>query len=83
MQTLRARRRPNIERTEQRRHRPDYWLPLLATGLLGIGVVVVYAISPGVSNQNNVSEVYYITKQLIAVALGAVAFIVLSRIPYK
>ncbi len=82
MQTLRARRRPNPTAVEQRRHRPDYWLPLIATGLLGVGVVVVYAISPGVSNQNNVSEVYYITKQLVAVLLGAIAFIVLSRIPF-
>jgi len=44
--------------------------------------VVVYAISPGVSNQNNVSEAYYITKQLVAVGLGALAFIILSRIPF-
>jgi cell division protein FtsW len=58
-------------------------LPLIATGLLGIGVVVVYAISPGVSNHTNVSEAYYITKQLVAVALGAIAFLVLSRIPIK
>lgn len=84
MQNLtRARRRPNLAKSEQRRHRPDYWLPLIATGLLGIGVVVVYAISPGVSNQKNVSEAYYITKQLVAVLLGAVAFIILSRVPYQ
>ncbi|MDB5182222.1 MAG: Stage sporulation protein [Candidatus Saccharibacteria bacterium] len=83
MQTLRARRRPSLAETEQRRHRPDYWLPLIATGLLGIGVVVVYAISPGVSTQNNVSEAYYITKQLVAVALGAIAFLVLSRVPIR
>ncbi len=83
MQTLRARRRPNSNNTEQRRHRPDYWLPLIATGLLGIGVVVVYAISPGVSNHNNVSEAYYITKQLVAVGLGGIAFVLLSRVPYQ
>jgi cell division protein FtsW len=84
MQTLtRARRRPQASDIEHRRHRPDYWLPLIAVGLLGIGVVVVYAISPGVSNKNNVSEAYYITKQLVAVALGAIAFIIISRLPYK
>jgi cell division protein FtsW len=83
MRIDRARRRPNLEQAERRRHRPDYWLPLIATALLGIGVIVVYAISPGVSAQKNVSEAYYISKQLLAVGLGAAAFITLSRIPYR
>ena len=84
MKTLtQARRRPNLAERTQRRHKPDYWLPLIATGLLGIGIVVVYAISPGVSNHNNVSEAYYISKQLVAVLLGVVAFITLSKVPFR
>ena len=83
MITGRARVRPNLEERGQRKHRPDYWLPLLATALLGIGLVVVYAISPGVSELNHVSEAYYVSKQLLAIGLGIVAFLVLSRIPYK
>lgn len=79
----RVRRRPEVGQTERRRHRPDYWLPMLATGLLAVGVVVVYAISPGVSAQTNVSELYYVAKQLLAIVLGIFAFIALSRIPYK
>src|SRR5205823_807538 len=51
--------------------------------LLVIGLVVVYAISPGVSQQKNVSESYYVSKQLLAIALGIVAFIVVSQIPYR
>lgn len=65
-----------------RRHKPDYWLPVLATGLLAIGLVVVYAISPGMSVQKGISESYYISKQFIAIVLGVAAFIALSRIPY-
>ncbi len=80
--TLRARRRPAVADGNRRKHRPDYWLPLIATGLLAIGLVVVYAISPGVSIQKGVSEAYYVSKQLMAIGLGIVAFIVLSRIPY-
>lgn len=78
-------RRPlsRITETGQRKHRPDYWLPLIATGLLGIGLVVVYAISPGISNQNGVSEAYYVSKQLIAIVFGVTAFMTLSKIPYK
>lgn len=67
----------------RRRHRPDYWLPVIATGLLSIGLVVVYAISPGMSVLKGVSESYYISKQLIAILLGVAAFIVMSRIPYQ
>ncbi len=66
----------------RRRHRPDYWLPVIATGLLSIGLTVVYAISPGMSVLSGVSETYYITKQLIAIVLGVAAFVILSRLPY-
>lgn len=83
MRTLeRARRRPTNESKTNRRHRPDYWLPLIATGLLSTGLIVVYAISPGVSVLKGVSEAYYISKQLIAIGIGILAFIILSRIPY-
>lgn len=81
--TARARRRPDLATVERRKHRPDYWLPLLATALLGIGLIVVYAISPGVSEINHVSEAYYVSKQLLAIAFGIVAFVTLSRIPYR
>lgn len=83
MRVERERRRPSVGTVERRKHRPDYWLPLIATALLSIGLVVVYAISPGVSIQRNVSEAYYVSKQLLAIFLGVVAFIVLSRMPYK
>lgn len=56
---------------------------MIAVGLLSIGLVVVYAISPGMSAQRGVSEGYYISKQLIAILLGVAAFIALSRIPYS
>lgn len=67
----------------RRRHKPDYWLPMLATGLLAIGLVVVYAISPGMSAMRGVSESYYISKQLIAILLGIAAFVIMSQVPYN
>lgn len=66
-----------------RGHKPDYLLLVLACGLLAVGLIVVYAVSPGMSALGNVSEGYYISKQLIAIALGTIAFILLSRIPYQ
>lgn len=67
----------------RRRHKPDYWLPLLATGLLSVGLVVVYAISPSMSALRGVSESYFISKQFIAIVLGITAFVILSKFPYQ
>ncbi len=70
----RSTRRPLfIERLGQRRHRPDYWLLLLSSVLLAIGLIVIYAISPGLSAQNGAGDNYYVTKQLIAIGLGTAA----------
>lgn len=77
-----AQRRPaHQDQSVGRRHRPDYWLPLLSTALLGIGLVVIYAISPGLAGQNNVGENYFVSKQLIAIALGIIAFVAMANIP--
>lgn len=66
-----------------RRHRPDYILLLICVLLLGIGMIVVFAISPGLSAQKGVNENYYVVKQLIAIVLGVLAFAVVSNIPTR
>lgn len=76
----RPRRRAVVGKS-QRKHKPDYILVILSLALMAIGLVVVYAISPGLSAQKNVSENYYVVKQLIAVTLGIAAFITTSFIP--
>lgn len=77
------RRRPLQSNKVNRRHKPDYLLVILSVLLLTVGLIVVYAISPGLSAQKNVSENYYVSKQLVAIALGIVAFIVTANIPTK
>ncbi len=64
-----------------RRHQPDYILLLLSVGLMTIGMVVIYAISPGLAAQKNVSENYYASKQIISVLMGIAAFMITSHIP--
>jgi cell division protein FtsW len=64
-----------------RKHRPDYWLLILCVTLLAIGLIVVYAISPALSAANHVSNSYYVGKQLLAIGLSAIAFIVTSQVP--
>jgi cell division protein FtsW len=64
-----------------RKHRPDYWLLVWSAILLVIGLIVVYSISPALSQTNHVSSNYYVIKQLIAIALSLVAFVVAYKIP--
>lgn len=64
-----------------RRHRPDYGILLIALGLLGIGLIVVYSISPGLASTRGVSESYFVIKQLLAIALGLITFFIFSVIP--
>ncbi len=66
-----------------RRHRPDYFLLLIGLLLLALGLIVVYSISPGLSAQKHVSENYFVTKQLIAIALGIAVFGVVATIPLQ
>jgi len=76
---LRERRAP--QQAHARRHRPDYWLIALCALLLSIGLVVVYAISPALSESTHVSNNYYVSKQLVAISLSVVAFLITSRMP--
>jgi cell division protein FtsW len=79
-------RRPLLSLTKDgipaRKHRPDYILIVISALLLVVGLIVVYAISPGLSVQKNVSENYFITKQLTAIGLGVVAFLSVAFVPY-
>ncbi|HVU59956.1 MAG TPA: putative peptidoglycan glycosyltransferase FtsW [Candidatus Saccharimonadales bacterium] len=64
-----------------RRHRPDYWLLVLTVMLLVIGLIVIFSISTALSAVAHVSGNYYVTRQLIAIALGLVAFAVAANVP--
>jgi cell division protein FtsW len=77
------RRRPLvIERgAQQRRHKPDYWLLIYSVILLAIGLIVIYAISPGLSITSRVPQNYYINRQMISVFLGVVAFAITCSLP--
>lgn len=66
--------------TRSRRHRPDYVLLVLALLLSVIGLIVVYAISPGLAATRNVGNNYFILKQSVAVGMGLVAFAIFSAL---
>jgi len=74
-------RRREVGSQVARKHNPDYWLLLLSAGLLALGLIVLYSISPGLSAQKNVGENYYVVKQLTAIGLGIGAFIFTANTP--
>jgi cell division protein FtsW len=53
------------------------------TLLLAVGAVTVYAISPGISQGKDISENYYSVKQLTAIGLGIVGFIIAASLSVK
>jgi cell division protein FtsW len=55
-------------------------LLVIMSALLVIGAVVVYAIGPGLTNNKNLPENYFSSKQLTAIALGIAGFVVASRV---
>ncbi len=65
----------------KRKHKPDYILVLVSLVLLLVGLVVIYSISPGLSANRGVPENYYVTKQLVAIGVGAVGFLIMSQVP--
>jgi cell division protein FtsW len=67
-----------------RKHRPDYGLLVIASILLAVGLVVMYAISPALAAQGGgVSDSYFVSRQFIAIILGLFAFWVTSRVPFS
>lgn len=66
-----------------RKHRPDYWLLILSIALLGIGLIVVYAISPALAAAQGMTSNHFVARQTMAIGIGAVAFLAASRLPLK
>lgn len=75
-----ARRQRSIKTEEGRRHRPDYLLVVIAAALMVVGLIVVFAISPGLSVQRDVGQSYFVNKQLTAIGIGLIVFFIASRI---
>ncbi|HSX07222.1 MAG TPA: putative peptidoglycan glycosyltransferase FtsW [Candidatus Saccharimonadia bacterium] len=81
MNVVRSQSRQSSDNTQIRRHRPDYWLIVIAVFLVAIGLTVVYAIGPALSATKGGSGTYFVSRQMIAIALSAAAFFVTARIP--
>ncbi len=77
----RTRSKSDQDEVHVRRHRPDYWIVVAAIFLVVIGLTVVYAISPALSVTTGTPGSHYVLRQLLAIALSAVAFTVAAKVP--
>lgn len=66
-----------------RKHKPDYYVLVLSIALLSIGLVVVYAIGPALGATRHVSNNFFLNRQIIAVGLSIIAFILAAKIPFE
>lgn len=80
---MRSAGRGQSNTTLGRRHKPDHWLFVFTALLLAVGLVVVYSISPGLAASQHISQNYYITKQVIGVGLGLLAFAAAAFFPVR
>ncbi len=74
------RRQPGESDAVMRKHRPDYSLLVVAGALLAIGAVVVFAIGPSLTNGTDLGENYFSTKQLTAIGMGIIGFLIAAQI---
>lgn len=69
----------------QRRHRPDMPLLLCILTLILLGLIIIYAISPALiarlSSSTEISQNYFLYRQLIYIGLGLSAFAVAAMVP--
>jgi cell division protein FtsW len=73
----------NVRMTQEsqiRRHRPDYWLIVIVAFLLAIGLIVIYSISPALTELRGGN---YVQRQIIAILLSIIAFFVTARVPLR
>lgn len=70
---------------KQRKQHSDYLLSLMIFGLIAFGLIVIYSVTKYTSLDltNNATDKYYLMKQLFAVVLGIVIWLVFQAIDYK
>ncbi len=66
--------------TSPRGHRPDYWLLVITLLLLAIGLIVIYSISPALTELRGGN---FVLRQSVAIGLSILAFLFFSRFPIE
>ncbi len=64
-----------------RKHQPDFWILWTSAVLIIIGLIIIYTISPALSETSHVSNNYFFYKQFIAIILGVITFYITYKVP--
>jgi cell division protein FtsW len=64
-----------------RKHRPDYLLVVLIIALALIGLVVLFSITPALTNGDDAATLRFMLRQGLFLVVGLTAFFAASRIP--
>ncbi len=64
-----------------RKHRPDYLMVVLMVVLALIGLVILFSITPALTDGNSVESTKFMLRQVLFLAVGLAAFFVASRVP--
>ncbi|MCL2280855.1 putative lipid II flippase FtsW [Candidatus Saccharibacteria bacterium] len=64
-----------------RKHRPDYLLVVLIMALALIGLIVLFSITPALTNGNDAESLNFMLRQGLFLTIGLVAFFIASKIP--
>lgn len=64
-----------------RKHKPDYQILIITALLLALGVIVMVSISPALTSQSNVPGSYFVFRQMVAMTIGSILFLVCSKLP--
>jgi cell division protein FtsW len=64
-----------------RKHRPDYLLVVLIVALALIGLVVLFSITPALTNGDDAAALRFMLRQGLFLVAGLTAFFIASRIP--
>ncbi|MCL2174264.1 putative lipid II flippase FtsW [Candidatus Saccharibacteria bacterium] len=64
-----------------RKHRPDYLLVVLIVALALIGLVVLFSITPALTNGDDTATWHFMLRQGLFLVAGLIAFLIASRVP--
>jgi cell division protein FtsW len=75
--------RPQNTGLESRRHKPDYWLGVIAAVMVALGMIVMYSISPAISAITEQPANYFIVRHIFAFAIGLIGAFVVYNVPLQ
>jgi cell division protein FtsW len=74
-----------MDKIQNRKTKPDYWLALAIFGLTMFGLIAIFSVSKYYSMQitDNATDKFFLTRQIIWVSIGLVSWFIVQSIDYR